>query len=251
MLPHTDRQAANDIDDQDQDAGDRIPAHELRGTVHRTIEIRLAPDLLAARTRLGLINQAGVQVGIDRHLLAGHGVQGEACRHLRYAACALGDDREVDDHEDREHHQADCIVTADHELAECLDHLAGRITTIVAFQKHHPRRRDVQRQAQQRRDQQHRRKHCKIERPKCIHSYQQHHQRQCDVEGEEQVKQERRQWQDHHRQQHQDHDGGTQPSCTDLAERHQYLLHHTFPLAKITRAELVAPTAMVIGRTRS
>ena len=51
----------------------------------------------------GLVDQAGRQVGVDRHLLAGHGVEGEARRDFGDAARALGDDDEVHDHQDGEH----------------------------------------------------------------------------------------------------------------------------------------------------
>ncbi len=80
MLAHADGQAADDVDDQDQDAGDRIAADELAGTVHRAVEVGLAAHFLAPRPGLVLVDQAGVQVGVDGHLLARHRVQGEARR---------------------------------------------------------------------------------------------------------------------------------------------------------------------------
>ncbi len=78
---------------------------------------------------------------------------------------ALGDDDEVDDHQDGKDHQADRVVAADDELAEGLDDLAGRVAAVVAFQQDHPGRGHVQRQAQQGRHQQHRREHGEVQRP--------------------------------------------------------------------------------------
>jgi hypothetical protein len=49
-----------------------------------------------------LVDQAGRQVGVDRHLLAGHGVEGEARRDFGDAARTLGDDDEVHDDQDDE-----------------------------------------------------------------------------------------------------------------------------------------------------
>ena len=92
---------ADDVDEDDDDAGDRVAADELAGTVHRAVEVGLLRDLAAAPARLVLADQAGVQVGVDRHLLAGHRVQREARRDLGDAAGALGDDHEVDDDQDR------------------------------------------------------------------------------------------------------------------------------------------------------
>jgi hypothetical protein len=74
---------------------------------------------------VGFVDQAGVQVGVDRHLLAGHRIEGEARADFGDALGALGDHDEVDHHQDREDDQADGEVAADQEVAEGLDHLAG------------------------------------------------------------------------------------------------------------------------------
>ena len=91
----------------DQQAGDRVAADELGGAVHGAEEAALLLQLAAAASGGGLVDQAGREVGVDRHLLAGHGVQGEAGGDFGDAAGALGDDDEVHDHQDREHDDAD------------------------------------------------------------------------------------------------------------------------------------------------
>ena len=68
------------------------------------------------RRGLGLVDQPGREVGVDRHLLAGHGVQGEPGRDLGDAAGALGDDDEVHDHQDGEDDHADDEVAAHQKL---------------------------------------------------------------------------------------------------------------------------------------
>ena len=121
LLPDPDDQSAEDIDQHDQDAGHRIPPYELAGTVHGAVELGLGRDLGAPRPRLGLADQPGVEVGVDGHLLAGHGIQGEAGRHLGDAAGALGHHHQLDDDQDDEDDGADHEVAADYELAEALD----------------------------------------------------------------------------------------------------------------------------------
>jgi hypothetical protein len=86
QLHHPDGHAADEVDRGDDQAGDRIALHELRGTVHGAVEVRLRGDPTPALLRLDVGDQPGVEVRVDRHLLAGHRVQGEARGDLRHAA---------------------------------------------------------------------------------------------------------------------------------------------------------------------
>ncbi|MNH06764.1 hypothetical protein D3C79_661430 [compost metagenome] len=159
---------------------------------------------------LGLVDQAGVEVGVDGHLLAGHGVEGETRAHFRDTPGALGHHHEVDDHEDGEHHGTDHIVTADHHLTEGLDHFTGGSMAILPMEHDHPRRGDVQRQTQQGCHQQDGWKRSEIEGAQGVDADQQDHDRQGDVEGEEHVEQKRRDRQHHHCQHHQQQQRHTQ-----------------------------------------
>ena len=47
----------------------RIAAHELGGPAHGAVEIRFVPDLAPPALRFLVIDQAGIQIGVDRHLL--------------------------------------------------------------------------------------------------------------------------------------------------------------------------------------
>ena len=156
MLAQADGDAANQVDQQNQDGGDRVAADELGSTVHRAEEVRLLRQLLAAAFGGVLIDRAGVEVGVDRHLLAGHGIQGEAGIDLGDAACALGHHHEVHDGQNHEDDETDHIVAGNHELAEGGNHLAGRLMALMAVHQHHPGRGHVQREAQHRGKQQHR-----------------------------------------------------------------------------------------------
>ncbi len=134
MLQGADEDAAEQVDEHDQQARDRIAAHELARAVHRAVEVGFGAHLGAPRGGFLLRDDAGVEVGVDRHLLAGQGIEGEAGAHLGNAPGALGDDHEVDDDQDREHHHADGVVATDDEFAEGLDHLAGGVRARVALE---------------------------------------------------------------------------------------------------------------------
>ena len=95
MLEHTDGHAADQVDEQDQQAGDGVAAHKLTGTVHGTVELGFLGDFGPAGLGLALVDQAGVEVGVDGHLLAGHGVEGKPRAHLGNPPGALGHHHEV------------------------------------------------------------------------------------------------------------------------------------------------------------
>ena len=151
VLRGADDDAAEQVDEHDQYAGDGVAAHEFAGAVHRAVEVRLLAHLLPAYDRIGLGDDAGVQIGVDGHLPAGHRVQGEPRAHFGDAPGALGDDDEVDDHQHREHHHADGVIAADHELPEGRDHVARGVSARVALDQHDARRGDVEPEPQQRR----------------------------------------------------------------------------------------------------
>ena len=74
MLPHADRQATNQIDKQNQDARYRVAAHKFGSTVHGAEEIGLLPQFGAPCFGGFLVDDPGVQIGVNRHLLTRHGV---------------------------------------------------------------------------------------------------------------------------------------------------------------------------------
>ena len=154
---HADRQAAEDVDHRDDQRRDRIAADEFRGAIHRAVEAAFLLQFAPAPPRLLLVDQAGGQVGVDRHLLARHRIQAEPRGDLGDAAGSLGDDHEVHHQQDREDDQADHHVAAHQEAAERRDHMAGGERALVAVRQDQPRDGDVQRQAQQRGQQQQRR----------------------------------------------------------------------------------------------
>ena len=124
-LNHADEQTTEKVDARHQNAGDRIASNELTGTIHRAMEVGLESDRLTALPSLRIVDQACVQVRIDRHLLTGHRIQGEACADLGDTSCTLRHDHEVDDDQNDEYDETDREIAARHKVAECLDDLAG------------------------------------------------------------------------------------------------------------------------------
>ena len=147
MLRHTDNEAANDVDEQDHDPCHRIPFDEFGGTIHRTVKIGLRRHILTPPFSFILVNQAGIEIRIYRHLLTWHSVQGKTGTHLRNTPSPFGHDNKVDDHQNDKNDQTHCIVAAYHHVAECLDNMTRSTWPIMPLQQHHAGRRDVQRQA--------------------------------------------------------------------------------------------------------
>ena len=210
VLQHTNGNTANDVDRKNQQAGNGVALHKLGRTVHGAVEIRFLGDFGTTMLGLILIDQAGVQVRINRHLLAGHGIQRETGAHLGDPAGTLGHDQEVDDHQDRKHHQTHGVIAADQNGAEGFDHFTGGIAAFVAVQQNNPGRRHVQGETQKCGYQQDCREGRKLHRPQGVDTHQQNDNRQGDVESKEHVQEERRHGQNHHAQQAHQHDGYAQ-----------------------------------------
>ncbi len=208
MLQYADQEAGHDVDPGDQDAGHRIALREPRSAVHRAVELGFGRQLLAPPLGFGLVDQPGVQVRIDGHLLARQRVQREARRHFGNAHRAVVDHHVLDGDQHQENHGADDVIAAHHETAECPDHLARRRRAGVAVQQDQPRGGDIQRQPEKRQQQQRGRERRELHRPHQVKRHHQHHDREQDVGGDQQIQHEARQRRDQrdddaqHRQRH-------------------------------------------------
>ena len=96
MFEYADQDAAQHVDQQDHDAGDGVTAHKLGGTVHRAVEVRFVGHILTPHPRLFLINQPGIEIGVDRHLFARQRVEGKARRYFRNTLGPFGHHHKVD-----------------------------------------------------------------------------------------------------------------------------------------------------------
>ena len=201
LLKDADQESGDDVDGHDEDGGQRVALAEARRAVHGAAELRFARHQLAPLARLVGIDESGVQIGVDRHLLAGHGVEREARRDFGGANRAVtdheilnGDQREKDD-------EADNVVAADHELAECLDHLSGGRGAFAAVQQDAPRAGQIERQAHQRQQKNEAGKYGELHRTQNLNRGEQHQHRRRDAEREQQVEHEARQRHQHHKDQ--------------------------------------------------
>ena len=80
------------FDNNDENVGSGMVGAPACGDV----EIGLAGNIFTPGLRLRLVDQPGVKIGVNRHLFAGHRVQGKAGRNLGNTLGPLGDDDKVD-----------------------------------------------------------------------------------------------------------------------------------------------------------
>ena len=154
MAQHADGKPADDVDDGDDEGRDRVAAHEFRRAIHRAVEGAFLLELTASFARHLLLDQPRREIGVDRHLLARHGVEAEAGGDLGDAAGALGDDHEINHQQDREQDHADQHVPAHQQSTEGGHHMAGGQHALAAVLQDQPGGGDVERQAEQGREQQ-------------------------------------------------------------------------------------------------
>jgi hypothetical protein len=192
LLDHADRQAAQQVDHHDDDAGDGVAFDELHRAVEAAVELALHLQHAPAALGLVLVDHARAQVAVDRQLLARHGVQAEPRGHLGDPLGALGDDDELHDGDDQEHHQPDHQVAAGHQGAEGVDDVPG-----VALDQDHPGRGDRQGQSIQRGDQQQAGKDRELDDGRDVDRHQQQHHAEADVDRHQGVQRQGRQRQDH------------------------------------------------------
>ena len=149
VVHDADDHASNDIDDGNDQSSDRVAFHKLHGTIHAAVKLAFHGQQIALRSRFGWLQNAGLEIGIDAHLLARHGVQRKSRADFGNAFRSFGDDDELNDGHDQKHHDANHQISADHQLAEGFDHV-----TRIGMQENRFGGCDVQRQSKQGREQQ-------------------------------------------------------------------------------------------------
>ena len=192
LLTHADGHAAQDVDGGDQEGGDGVALDELHGAVHRAVELALAAERAAPSAGLVAVDGPRAQLGVDGHLLSGHGIQREASAHLGHALGPLGNHHELDDRQDQEDHPAHHVVTAHHEGAERADHLAG-----VGLEQDQARAGHVERQSHQRGEQEQGGEGRDAQRVADVEGDQQDGDRERQVRGDQQIEQPGGQRHDH------------------------------------------------------
>ena len=137
-LHDADEDAADDVDQRDNEPRHRIAAHEFRRTVHGTEKRAFVFQFLTAATGLVFVDQSSAHIGIDRHLFARHRIEREPRGNLGDTGRTLCNHNEVDDHEDGKDHHADDEIARHDELGETLDYIPRRMETRMAFAEDQP-----------------------------------------------------------------------------------------------------------------
>ncbi|MNH94538.1 hypothetical protein D3C73_471590 [compost metagenome] len=196
-LPDANGHAADEVDEDNDDAGDGIALDELHRAVERAVQLAFA--LQHAAFFLGFLGRhgAGLEVAVDAHLLAGHAVQREARRDFGHPLRTLGDHDELDNSDNGKDHEAHHQAFADHELTEGGDDLPR-----ISLAEDQPAGADRQRQAEQGGQQQQRRKGRETEDAFDVERPHEHQQRNHDVQADEKIHQRRRQGNDQHGDDH-------------------------------------------------
>ena len=176
------------------------PRTEFRGTVHGPEKGTLVFQRLAAGFGFAFVDQPGRQVGVDRHLLAGHCVQGETRGNLGDTAGTLGDDDEVDDHQNGKDDNPDDEIAAHHQVAEGLDDIAGSCRSFMAVGQDQPCRGNVQPEPEHGGNQEYGREGREFERLLDKQPGHQDHDGKDDRHGQKRVQHHRRHRQDEQRQ---------------------------------------------------
>ena len=192
-LRHADDQAADQVDGDDDQAGDGVALDEFHGAVHGAVELAFLLDDLPPPPRLGHVDHAGAHVPVDAHLFAGHGIERETGAHLGHPLGALGDHQELDDGDDQEDHHADHEVAGNDEVPERVDDGAR-----VGLQQHESGRGNGERQPEQGGQQQNRGEREEIARGSDIDREHQEHDGNSHAHADEDIHQLGGQRQDHH-----------------------------------------------------
>ena len=196
-LEDSDEEAGKNVDAGDQDSGDGIALVEAGGAIHGAVEFRFAGRLFAAGARLVLVDESGIEVGVDRHLLAGKSVEGEAGGDFGGAHGAVADDDVLDGDEGDEENESDNVVAAHDKLSKCLDHTSGGPDAFVAVEKNAAAGGQIERQAKQGEQKQQAGKDGKLRRAQDLKGGEQDQHGSGKAGGEQEIERECRQRHQH------------------------------------------------------
>ena len=165
MLKYTDPHSSHKINESDQDSRDRIAANKLSGTVHRRVEIRVIGQFLPSQSCLFGRDETRCQIGINRHLLTRHSIQGKPGRDFTETSRSLRDHNELNNHDNRKQDQSNDELPLSDELSERFDDVTGSFGPgQMSSRQNQSRRSDVQGESYQSGDEQQRRERVEIER---------------------------------------------------------------------------------------
>ena len=121
MNGHPDNETADQVDEHNDDAGDGVAFDKFARTVHRAVEVGFPLDFFPPLSRLLLVDHAGVQIGVDTHLFAGHRIERKSCANFGDPFRPFRDDDKLHNDQDEEHNETDRNLSAGDEIAERID----------------------------------------------------------------------------------------------------------------------------------
>ena len=136
--------------------------------IQKPLEFSAFPTVLLVATILRL----ALNISTTRLILS-HGEQGPTSAGYIIGGFALGDDQEVDGHQDEKDDDADDEIAAHHQVGEAADDVARRRRSLLTVRQDKPSGRNVEREPQDRRHQKHGREGRELER---LLDPQRHHQ---------------------------------------------------------------------------
>ena len=80
VLKRAGQKPSQDVHGRDNDAGDRVALREANRSIHRPIEFGFPCRVLAPLAGLGFVDQSGIEIRINAHLLARQSIEREARR---------------------------------------------------------------------------------------------------------------------------------------------------------------------------
>ncbi|MMZ58199.1 hypothetical protein D1872_201680 [compost metagenome] len=107
MNRHPDNETADQVNKQNDNAGDSIPFDEFTRPVHRSIEIGFPLNFTAAFLCLLLVNQSRIQVSVNTHLLTWHSIECKASGNLSDTFRAFSDDDKLHNHQNQKDNKTD------------------------------------------------------------------------------------------------------------------------------------------------
>ena len=186
--------AADDVDGGDDHPRDAVAFYELHRAVHGPVHFAFHLHGVAAPLCFFHVDDARTQVRVDRHLFPGHRIERETRAHFRHALRSLGDDEKLHDREDEKDDRAHDEIAPRGEFAEGVNDF-----TRVGLQKNEARRRDVEPDAKERREKEHRREGREFQGRLHVHRHHEHHEGDREVGADEGVDECRGHRQDHER----------------------------------------------------
>ena len=121
----THRDTADDIDRGNNNPRLGIAPDKLTGTIHCPVEFAFFHDLSAALIGLNFRDGAGVEIGVNRHLLTRHSIQCKTSGHFTDSFGTLCDHNKLNNEQDDKNNKTHHKTSTGNKVAKCLDDLSG------------------------------------------------------------------------------------------------------------------------------